>query len=167
MGDFSAVMTAYTYPDEFAQLEGIVDLDNGLSLHNQTPSRFHLSYRTNLGNDVNGPDANYKIHILYNVLAVPSVRNYATISSNAEPVTFEWTLSSIPIDVAKHRPTEHIAFDTSKIDPLLITLIENIIYGHADYDPILPGLGFFINLAKNWAAHTSSFFYDLALTWGV
>src|SRR4051812_33634675 len=50
-GDFSAKLSAFTYPDEFLEYEGVSSLGGGLSVDGQRPKLFGLSYRTQVGND--------------------------------------------------------------------------------------------------------------------
>ena len=72
LGDFSATMKAVTYPEEFVEIEGSAKLRNGLFVGDQPPQTFCLCYRTKIGNDVDGVDSGYKIHLIYNLTAIPS-----------------------------------------------------------------------------------------------
>ena len=64
LGDFSGVLRAYTYPDEFLECEGILEDQSGFQVTSQPPSKFGLSYQTKVGNDLD-QNAGFKLHILY------------------------------------------------------------------------------------------------------
>lgn len=136
IGDFSAAMKALTYPDEFVELEGLGTVTAGLYVGEQPPKTFALSYRTQIGNDVNG-NAGYKIHILYNVTAITSDKAYSTSSGETDPVEFEWEITSVPEDLVGFRPTAHVIIDSRKISAILLNDIEDILYGTAEMAPTL------------------------------
>jgi hypothetical protein len=149
-GDFSAVMRAFTYPEEFLKYEGTQEEQEGLYILQQPQQRFGLSYQTKIGNDVDGPSAGYKIHILYNLTAVPSNRSYQTLGLDVTPLEFEWTITAIPEELDNYRPTAHIIFDSTKLDPNLLADIEDILYGSEDNDAHLPPLKGFISFIRKW-----------------
>lgn len=145
IGDFSATLKAFTYPDEFLPYEGVLQDVEGVLVTGQLVNRFGLSYQTKIGNDVKGVDFGYKIHLLYNLTAIPSQRNYSTMTLDVEPIEFEWAITSIPEIIDNYRPTAHVIFDSTKIDSYLLTDLKNIIYGTASADPQLPSLNTIIN----------------------
>ena len=149
-GDFAGTIRAYTYPDEFLELEGIVEVGNGLFLANQQPIRFGLSYRTKIGNDVDGDSAGYKIHILYNLTAIPSQKNFQTQSIESSAIEFEWNVTAIPEEVPGFRPTAHIILDTRLMSPLLIADIEATLYGNELNNPELPALSTLTSFIGDW-----------------
>lgn len=138
-GDFSADLKAFTYPDEFDAINGIVE-DDGVFYHDQRITSFGLSYRTKIGNDVSGTDHGYKLHILYNLRANPSDASYESIGERADPLVFNWRLSGVPVSTLNHKPTCHISIDSTKIDPVLLSVFEAKLYGTEDTDPELPPL---------------------------
>ena len=97
--EFAATVEAYTYPDEFAECDGSAELATGVSVGQQKRIPFGMSYVTKLGNDTDGQDYGYKIHLIYGALAKPSQKNYATINDNPEAITFSWELSTTPVAV--------------------------------------------------------------------
>lgn len=137
-GDFSASLKAFTYPDEFDEVNGVVEVLPGLSYHDQPAKSFNLSYRTKVGNDVDGVDHGYKIHILYNVMAVPDSTSFGTADEGVQLSEFGWKLSGIPKIIAGRRPTIHISIDSRKTDPVRLAEIEGVLYGTATNDPYLP-----------------------------
>ena len=137
LGDFSAELQAFTYPDEFDEVLGIVEQDF-VFFHDQPTKPFGLSYRTLIGNDVDGTDHGYKIHLLYNLQANPSSNSYSSLSESGAPLTFGWSLSGIPEIIESRRPTCHVSIDSTKINPILLDILENALYGTDTTDPILP-----------------------------
>jgi hypothetical protein len=137
-GDFKATLKAFTYPDEFDEVNGNLEFAPGMTLHGHLPKAFDLSYRTLLGNDLEGTDRGYRIHIFYNVLATPTIGDYATMSDSAKPVEFSWTLSATPKVVYGYGPTTHVSLDSTEIVQRRLRAVEEIIYGTDETDPWLP-----------------------------
>lgn len=138
-GDFSAKLKAFTYPEEFDSVNGIVNDPPGLAYYDQPAKSFNLCYRTQVGNDLLGSDYGYKLHLLYHILANPDVKSFATLDdSSAQPVEFSWTLSGTPVTIAGLRPTAHVSVDSTKIASELLQALEDILYGTESDDPSLP-----------------------------
>jgi len=136
--DFSGRMKAYTYPDEFLEIEGILAGNvEGIYITGQRPSSFGLSYRTKIGNDII-PAAGYKLHLIRNLNAMPVPRLYKTLAAEAEMLEFEWSLTAIPEDVPGFRPTAHLIFDSTKIDSDILQTVEDFLYGTVSTDPVMP-----------------------------
>ncbi len=133
LSDFEATLRALTYPDEFLELEGIkTGFDTaGVYLGDQKPKSFALSYRSRVGNDVDGGEAGYKLHVVYNLTASPSDKEYASVSDTLEPVEFEWDISAIPEDLMSFgfAPSAHVIIDTRTIDPGILADLEAVLYG--------------------------------------
>lgn len=128
--EFAATIEAYTYPDEFAQCDGSASIADGVSIGQQERKAFGLCYRTVFGNDVDGDDFSYKLHIIYGAKAAPSEKAYATINDSPEAITLSWELSTTPVNVNGYKPTACITIDTNKItDKTKVTALENILYG--------------------------------------
>lgn len=134
--EFKGTVEAYTYPDEFAECDGSINLLDGIVIGQQTRKKFGLCYTTQIGNDVNA-DLGYKIHLVYNCLASPSERSYETINDSPEAITFSWEFSTTPVEVTGHKPTATVTIDSTKIDPAKLKLIEDKLYGTADQEPTL------------------------------
>lgn len=148
VGDFEGKIKAFTYPEEFLLYEGMSVQKGGFYLANQPKQRFGLSYRTEI-NDDQGAEG-YKIHLLYNLIAVPSDKIYRTMALEVEPTDFQWDISAIPEQVDKSRPTAHVIIDSRKIDSILLEDIENIIYGTTDSEPTLPDLNNVVTFVQKW-----------------
>lgn len=127
--EFSATIEAYTYPEEFGQCDGSASLATGVNIGQQSRKTFGLCYRTTLGNDTDGNDYGYKLHIIYGALAAPSEKAYATINDSPEAITFSWEITTTPVAVAGFKPTSHIEIDSTKADKSKLAALEAILYG--------------------------------------
>jgi hypothetical protein len=151
IGDYTAQLTAYTYPDEFLGFEGISELGDGLFADDQNAKQFGLSYRTVIGSELEGVDHGYKIHLLYNLTATEDPVTYQNGSESPEPIDFTWLISGVPETSAyKHRPTAHIILDSTQIREDLLAGLEEILYGTDDTNPRLPTLGQLLGLVLYW-----------------
>lgn len=136
--EFAATIEAYTYPDEFAECDGSAELAKGVAIGQQKRKAFGLCYRTVLGNDVDGIDYGYKLHIIYGAMAAPSEKAYATINDSPEAITFSWELSTTPVSVDGFKPTASITIDSTKADPTKLEALEKILYGSEEAEARLP-----------------------------
>lgn len=127
--EFGATIEAYTYPDEFAQCDGSAELTKGVSIGQQARKTFGLCYRTTIGNDTDGNDYGYKLHMIYGCMASPSEKAYATINDSPEAITFSWEVTTTPVSVAGFKPTASITIDSTKADPTKLAALEDILYG--------------------------------------
>ena len=136
--EFGATIEAYTYPDEFMECDGSASLVDGVTIGQQSRKTFGLCYRTTLGNDVDGNDYGYKLHIIYGALAAPSEKAYATINDSPEAITFSWEVSTTPVNVTGMKPTSCITIDSTKADKEKLTALEAILYGSESEEARLP-----------------------------
>lgn len=150
LGDFSATMKAVTYPDEFIELEGLAGPRSGLFYNNQSPQAFGLCYRTLIGNDLEGGEAGYKLHILYNVTAIPNDKTYASLSSDPTLMEFEWNITAVPEEVPGFRPTAHMTIDSRDLDPWLLEELETMLYGSSTADAALVPMQDLIAYINEW-----------------
>ena len=136
--EFAATIEAYTYPDEFAECDGSAALADGVMIGQQARKTFGLCYRTTIGNDTDGNDHGYKLHIIYGALAAPSEKAYATINDSPEAITFSWEVTTTPVNVTGAKPTASITIDSTKATPEKLTALEKILYGDAEVEARLP-----------------------------
>lgn len=127
--EFGATVEAYTYPDEFAECDGSAEIATGVSIGQQKRKAFGMCYKTTLGNDVDGNEHGYKLHIIYGAMAAPSEKAYATINDSPEAITFSWELTTTPVSVTGAKPTASLVIDSTKADPAKLKALEEILYG--------------------------------------
>lgn len=132
--EFGCTIEAYTYPDEFAECDGSAALAAGVMIGQQKRKTFGLAYRTSLGNDVDGADYGYKLHLVYGCLAAPSEKQYSTISDSPDAITFSWEVSTTPVAVKGFKPTSQITINSTKVDKAKLDELEDILYGKDEND---------------------------------
>jgi hypothetical protein len=136
-GDFQGTLKAYTYPDEFDELTGIKEDAAGLFFHEQPTKPFSLSYRTRIANELD-ENLGYKIHILYNLRALPESHTYQTLEEQSSANEFSWSLSGVPPKITGYRPTVHVSIDSTKTPEDRLAALEEVLYGTDTTDPRLP-----------------------------
>ena len=136
--NFKATIEAYTYPDEFAECDGSATIANGVVIGQQSRKPFGLCYRTAIGNDTDGNEHGYKLHIVYGCQASPSEKQYSTINDSPEAITFSWEVNTTPVNVAGKKPTATLIIDSTKADKAKLTALEAILYGSESTEPRLP-----------------------------
>ena len=127
--EFGATIEAYTYPDEFAACDGSAELADGVMIGQQKRSTFGLCYKTTIGNDTDGNDHGYKLHIIYGAMAAPSEKAYSSINDSPEAITFSWEITTTPVNVTGAKPTASLVIDSTKADPSKLAALEDILYG--------------------------------------
>ena len=136
--EFGATVEAYMYPDEFGECDGSAAIAKGVSIGQQPRKTFGMTYKTLLGNDVDGTDYGYKLHFIYGALAAPSEKAYATVNDSPEAITFSWELTTTPVAVTGHKPTASLTIDSTKADEANLKALEDIIYGTEAEEARLP-----------------------------
>lgn len=142
---------AYTYPDEFAVLDGTADAADGVYVGQQTRKPFGLVYRTVVGNDTDENDHGYKLHLVYNCKASPSEKQFQTINDSPEAISFSWSVNTTPVVLESkdknnkvYKPTAMITIDSTKADPTKLAALLAILEGtdgegvSTGTDPMLP-----------------------------
>ena len=136
--NFKATIEAYTYPVEFEECDGSATIANGVVIGQQSRKPFGLCYRTAIGNDTDGNEHGYKLHIVYGCQASPSEKQYSTINDSPDAVTFSWEVSTTPVNVNGKKPTATLIIDSTKADKAKLTALEAILYGSESTEPRLP-----------------------------
>jgi hypothetical protein len=136
---FGGSIEAYTYPDEFMECDGSVELTTGLIAGQQPRKMFGLCYRTRIGNDVDGSEHGYKIHLVYGCLASPTEKGYETINDSPDAITFSWDFTTTPVAVVDGngteiaKPTAHLIIDSTKFTETAaaakLTALETTLFG--------------------------------------
>lgn len=136
--NFKATIEAYTYPPEFEECDGSASIATGVVIGQQTRKPFGLCYRTSIGNDTDGNEHGYKLHIVYGCQASPSEKQYSTINDSPEAITFSWEVNTTPVNVNGKKPTATLIIDSTKADKAKLTALEAILYGSESTEPRLP-----------------------------
>ena len=135
--ELQGTIEAYTYPEEFAACDGSAALATGVSVGQQARKQFGFCYRTVVGNDVDGVDHSYKLHLVYGCKASPSERAYATMNESPEAITMSWSITTTKTEVGtlggtEYKPTSYIEIDASKIsqeNQTKLANLEALLYG--------------------------------------
>ena len=136
--NFKATIEAYTYPVEFEECDGSATIAKGVVIGQQSRKPFGLCYRTAIGNDTDGNEHGYKLHIVYGCQASPSEKQYSTINDSPEAITFSWEVNTTPVNVNGKKPTATLIIDSTKADKAKLTALEAILYGSEEQEPRLP-----------------------------
>jgi hypothetical protein len=136
--EFALTVEAYTYPDEFALLDGSAEPQPGVILGQQSRGVFGFVYKTLVGNDVDGQDHGYKLHLVYGCQASPSEKAYQTVNDSPEAITFSWEFATTPPAVTGYNATASIVIDSRTADPTDLAAFELVLFGDVATDPNLP-----------------------------
>jgi hypothetical protein len=141
--EFGGTIEALTFPDEFMECDGTATPQPGIAVGQQTRKPFGMSYRTLIGNDVDGQDHGYKLHLVYNAMAAPSEKAYSTVNDSPEAMTLSWEFTTTPVEVGTiggvdYKPTATLTIDSTKVDATALATLEDFLYGTAGTDPSLP-----------------------------
>lgn len=136
--EFAATIEALTYPDEFAEHDGLAEPVPGVTIGQQNRKPFGFCYRTEVGNDTEGLDAGYKLHLVYGAMASPTERVNSTINESPEAPTMSWEITTTGVAVTGHKPTAKLTVDSRTVTPAKMAELEALLYGDATNEPSLP-----------------------------
>lgn len=126
--NLEGTITAYTYPDEFAESDGYAELVKGVKIGQQNRKIFGLSYRTQIGND-ESDNVGYYLHLVYGITVSPSEKAYATINDSPEALEFSWEFTTTPVSVSGHKASASLTIDSRTADAEKLSALEAILYG--------------------------------------
>lgn len=136
--EFGASVEAYTYPEGFALCDGSAELAPGIVIGGQDRKNFGFSYRTLIGNDVEGTAHGYIIHLVYGAKAAPTEKQRNTVNENPDAATFTWDVTTTPVKVTGHKPTAHLQLKSTVLEAKGLKAIEDVIYGAGEVAARLP-----------------------------
>lgn len=145
--EFGCSIEAYMYPDEFAVCDGSAELLDGVIAGQQERKVFGLCYRTKVGNDTDGQDHGYKLHLIYGCLASPSAKSYSTVNDSPEAISFSWEVKTTPVNIStidgkEFKPTASLVIDSTKFTDDTkkgyLAALEDVLYGSSSTDAELP-----------------------------
>ena len=135
---FGGTIEAYQSPEEFDACDGTASLAPGVTIGQQSRKAFGLCYRTAVGNDVDGTDHGYKLHLVYGATASPAQKAYSTINESPEAMTLSWEFTTTPVKVTGHKPTALLTIDSRNVDSGVMAKIEKVLYGDESKEASLP-----------------------------
>lgn len=144
--EFGGTIEAYMSPEEFDACDGSVQISPGVSIGQQTRKAFGFCYRSIIGNDVEGEDFGYKLHLIYGAKASVSEKAYQTINESPEAMTLSWEFTTTPVKLTAvdpatnkpYKPTATLTINSTTADPTKIKALEDILYGTESEEPRLP-----------------------------
>lgn len=138
--DYGATITAYTYPEEFEACNGRKEGADGVYLGQQPRTTFGFCCRTLIGNDVDGDQHGYKLHLVYGASVSPSEMAYQTVNDSPEAIEFSWDVDTVPnANVpANTKPCASLTIDSTKADATKLAALEAILYGSGGTAGYLP-----------------------------
>lgn len=138
--EFGGSISAYTYPDEFERCMGSIESDivPGMYVGQQDRQTFGLCYRTKIGNDIDGIDHGYELHLIYGCVIDSISSDSSTLSSDPEATEFSWDYSCDPVEFSGYQPTSELILRSTKINKRQLSTLEDILYGTTEETPKLP-----------------------------
>lgn len=142
--EYGATLGCYMYPDGWKECDGRATPVPGLSIGQQKRKPFGLSYITTVGNDTEGENYGYVIHLAYGLTASPSEQSHETINDSPEAGEFSYELSSTPVNVTDYKPTSVLEIESWKFSEEKMEAFKQILYGTpagdgvAAVDAVLP-----------------------------
>jgi hypothetical protein len=136
--EFAATIEAFSAPPEFGVCDGSASPYAGLILTQQPRTPFNLTYRTLVGNDIDGTDLGYKIHLVYGALASPTSRDNESTDATTTPIDLSWAITVMPQAISTFKPTAHMVIDSRKATSAHLTSLQNLLYGTSSTNPSMP-----------------------------
>lgn len=127
--EFGATIEAYTYPDAFEVCDGSAELAPGVTIGQQDRKTFGMCYKTIVGNDTQGNNHGYKLHLIYGAVAAPSEKAYQSVNDSPEAITFSWEITTTPAEVPGFKPTASLVIDSTKVTAEKLKKLEDKLYG--------------------------------------
>ena len=135
---YAATIEAYMYPDEFKPCNGESEIADGVVIGQQNRQKFGLCYKTILGNDTDGEDYGYELHLVYGGLAAPAEEAHNSKNESPEGMTMSWSVSTTPVEGPGKKPTATVTFNSVKVGEKVMKAIEDVVYGSSAAEARLP-----------------------------
>lgn len=139
--EYTITIEAYTYPEEFRECDGSVEIANGVYAGQQNRKPFGFCYRSLIGNDEEGIDYGYQLHLVYGLTASPSERSRETVNDSPDAITFSWECESTPVGTSLSslgKPVSEITIDSTKCNAASLAALEAVLYGTSGTNARLP-----------------------------
>ena len=138
--EYSGSIKCYTFPDEFEEYLGEREIAPGIYARQQDRDQFGFCYRSRKGNDTEGTEYGYKLHLIYNMKVTDFSRSYATVNDSMDIQETEISFETFPqpVDDEEFDPISEIVLDSTLLDSDVLQTLEEILYGTDDVEPRLP-----------------------------
>ena len=155
--EFGGTIEAFQSPVEFDECDGTAKPVPGIAVGQQTRKPFAFSWQTIVGNDTEGQDHAYKIHVAYGAQAAPSEKAYATVNDSPEAITLSWTFTTTPTPITPElvvngralKPTAYLSFDSRDFTEAKMQELKDVLYGTPTQNPRLPSPRELIDLMQS------------------
>ena len=137
--EFKATIRTFYVPYEFNRCLGVKQLDHeGLNVAQQSLEFFNLAYQTKIGNDIDGINKGYKIHLIFNAIPTVSDSNFQSITNAINPNTISIDISTIQPYLLDKPVSSYRVIDSTKYGLETMTALEDILYGTDTTNPRFP-----------------------------
>lgn len=136
--DYGATIEAYQSPEEFDECDGSKEIAPGVYAGQQNRKAFGFVCKTLIGNDTDGTEYGYKLHLVYNALAAPSEKTHSTTNESPEAMPLSWELSTTPVEVPGAKATACLTIDSTKTESGKLAALEAILFGGDEIEARLP-----------------------------
>lgn len=136
--DYAATIEAFQSPKEFDECDGCAEIAPGVIAGQQARKPFAFSYRTLNGNDTEGQNYGYTVHLVYGCQAAPSERSHSTVNESPEAVTLSWEVTTTPVNIPDFKPTAHIQIRSMDVSAEKLAALEDLIYGSESSESRMP-----------------------------
>lgn len=145
--EFGGTIEAFTYPEEFEACDGTANI-NGIAINQQSRAPFAFAYRTLKGNDIVGSSFGYKINLVFDAQAAPTEVQYSSTDDAPEALTFAWEFTTSPVTIDTLSFSK-MTFDSTKVHPAIMQMIENDLYGTPTTPSKMPTLEWLRSVFEN------------------
>lgn len=138
--EYSGSIKCYTFPDEFEDYLGEREIAPGIYARQQDRDQFGFCYRSRKGNDTEGTEHGYKLHLIYNMKVTDFSRSYSTVNESMDIQETEISFETFPqpVDDEEFDPMSEIVLDSTLLDSDVLQTLEEILYGTEGDEPRLP-----------------------------
>lgn len=144
--EYAFTIEAYDSPEEFDECDGTKEVAKGITIRQQDRTPFGFSYRTEIGNDTEGTNHGYKLHLVYGCKASPSSKSHETINDSPSADTLSWEVNTTPVAVEGFKPTAVVEIDSTTVTKENMQKIEDKLYGTTSEEATLPSIAEIIEL---------------------
>ena len=144
--EYTYTIEAYDSPEEFDECDGTKEVAKGITIRQQDRTPFGFCYRTEIGNDTEGTNHGYKLHLVYGCKASPSSKSHETVNDSPSADTLSWEVNTTPVAVDGFKPTAVVEIDSTTVTKENMQKIEDKLYGTASEEATLPSSAEIIEL---------------------